>query len=187
MSALRTKMIYWSLRHVLLFSTLTQNHGCSAHNSDMQTSSASSICSVARNREHIMFPTLRARIGQCSTGWTEKKRGEIILHSLYLCRVFCNGINVVCLAAHFGLQMLFDLPDLPWIQTYFPCCCILLFLFGFFVPWILLKSLVRRLYNAVRMVIKVSHKEQVLTSSFYKFSDYNSPGVFPLCKVCTCF
>lgn len=73
MSALRTKMIYWSLRHVLLFSTLTQNHGCSAHNSDMQTSSASSICSVTRNTEHIMFPTLRARIGQYSMGWTEKK------------------------------------------------------------------------------------------------------------------
>lgn len=59
------------------------------------------------------------------------------------------------------------------------------FSLGFF-SCILLKSLVRRLYNAVRMVIKLSYKEilskQVLTS-FYKFGDCNSPGVFPLCSV----
>lgn len=73
MSALRTKMIYWSLHHMLLFSTTTQNHSCLAHNSDMQTSSVPSICSAARNTEHTMFSALSAMTGEYSAGWAEKK------------------------------------------------------------------------------------------------------------------
>lgn len=85
-SALKAKMIYWSLHHALLFSTMIQNRGCLVHNSDMQTSSVPSICSVAKNTEHIMFSTLKAMTEDYSTGWAGKKGRKLSVACI--CRAF---------------------------------------------------------------------------------------------------
>lgn len=126
-SALKAKMIYWSLHHALLFSTMIQNRGCLVHNSDMQTSSVPSICSVAKNTEHIMFSTLKAMTEDYSTGWAGKKGRKL---------------SVACICRAFQLYALGCKCCLIYL-TYLECrsaslspCCSLLLLPLFF-SWIL--------------------------------------------------
>lgn len=139
MSALRTKMIYWRLHHVLLFSTMTQNHSCSAHNSDMQTSSVPSTCSVARNTEHIMFSTLRAMIGEYSAGWAEKKGRKLSSVACIYIVFFCNYINVARWLHTLNCKCCLIYQTYPEHKRILlsPCCCILLFPFGFFPEYYL--------------------------------------------------